>query len=173
MVLTAAASALSSIKAAYDIAKGALAFKVSTEVRIAISDMLDKLMEAKVKAHEAFEKEQALLKRVAELEEENRRIKTVAADLENYEPKKFHPGVTAYVLKPALAAGKHPHKLCANCYAHGEKSELQATAKTESRYRQHICPSCKTEYYMGGEMAAGSDPDPPPPSMASIKLIRS
>jgi hypothetical protein len=92
--LTAAASALSSIKAAYDIAKGARALEVSTEVRLAITDMLDKLMDAKLATHEAFDREKALVERVGQLEEEIARLKKKSADLENYEPKKFYPGVT-------------------------------------------------------------------------------
>jgi hypothetical protein len=156
--LTAAASALSSIKTAYDIAKGVRALEVSTEVRLAITDMLDKLMDAKMEAHEAFDREQALVQQVRDLEAAIGHLKKQTADLENYEPHKFYPGVTAYMLKSELQASAHPHKLCANCYSKGQKSELNPTAKVERRYRQHLCPSCKTEYFMGIEM----DPDGPP-----------
>lgn len=151
MVMTAAAAAFSSVKTAYDIAKAANSLQVSTEVRLAITEMLDKLLDAKVQAHDAFEKENALLQQVRDLEAEIARIKTQAAELENYEPRIFHPGVTTYMLKASLAANKPPEKLCQNCYAKGEKAVLNPTNRVEQRYRLHICPSCKTEYWMSGE----------------------
>lgn len=167
MVVTAAATAFSSVKAAYDLAKGVHSLKVSTEVRLAISDMLDKLLDAKIQAHEALEKEEANLQRIRDLEAEIGRIKTQAADLENYEAHAFHPGVTVYMLKAELAQGKPPQKLCENCYSKCEKSVLNPTSKMEHRYRQHICPSCKTEYWLSGEEMKSPDatesPDPPPP----------
>jgi hypothetical protein len=172
--LTAAASALSSIKAAYDIAKGARALEVSTEVRLAITDMLDKLMDAKMAASEAFDREQTLVQRIRDLEAEIRKLKEQSADLENYEPHKFYPGVTAYMLKSSLAASAHAHKLCANCYSKGEKSELNPTAEVKDRYRRHVCPSCKTDYFMGGEIPAGSAPDPEPaPTLGNLRVTRS
>ena len=172
MVMTAAATALGSIKAAYDLAKGAHSLQVSTEVRLAITDMLDKLVDAKRDAHEALEREESLLQRVRELETEIGRLKEQTADLENYEPKSFYPGVTAYVLKASLTAGRHPHKLCSNCYANGLKSELNPTTKIERRYRQHICASCKTQYYLGDEIPVSMDgsvaPEPEPARHAAI-----
>ena len=47
MVIAATASALGSIKAAYDIAKGTYSLQLSTEVKLAITDMLDKLVDAR------------------------------------------------------------------------------------------------------------------------------
>jgi hypothetical protein len=164
MVMTAAAAAFSSVKVAYDIAVGARSLEVSTEVRLAISDML---LDAKMQAHEALEKETTLLHQIRDLEAEIAQIKKQAADLENYEARIFYPGVTTYMLKPTLSDGKAPQKLCEHCYSKSEKSVLNPTGKVERRYRQHICPSCKTEYWMSAEEIKQADaietPEAAPP----------
>lgn len=175
MAIAETAAALSSIKAAYDIAKGVHSLQTTTEVKQAIADILDQLVAARTEALEATEKEAALLQQIRDLEAEIDRLKAWDGERERYELKLFRPGSLAYVLKPSMDNGEPPHRLCAHCYQQGKKSILQATSKSEMRYRICHCPSCKTDLPFGEEMPRGAEQDPPQspsPSFRSVRIER-
>jgi hypothetical protein len=78
-MLAETAAALTSLRAAYEIAKGMQALHTSTEVKQATSDMLDLILSARSSAVEAQEAETALQKRVSELESEIARLQGVGS----------------------------------------------------------------------------------------------
>ena len=166
-VLAGAASALTSIKNAYDLAKGLQSLHTTTEVKQAVSDVLDQLITARTDALNTAERETSLLQKISHLEAEIDRLKTWDGERQRYELKRFNPGTLAYVLKPAMADGEPPHRLCAHCYQQRKKSILQATHRVEMRFRISHCPACNTDTPFGEEMvgpeaiALGNEVPPP------------
>jgi hypothetical protein len=71
------------------------------------------------------------------------------AQLEAWETEKkryqltdYGRGTFAYALKPDAADGEPPHRVCANCYQHGQKSILQFSHSSDTR--DHFeCAACK------------------------------
>ena len=98
---------------------------------------------------------------IRQLEQEIVRLKQWEGEKERYELKRYNPGSLAYSLKPDMAQGEPPHRLCANCYQQGKKAILQATHRTPGRYREHICPSCQSTFEMGEETESGPPPEAP------------
>jgi hypothetical protein len=150
-MLAEAATAVSSIKAAYDIAKGVQALATSTEVRQATSEMLDALLTARERAFAQAETEAALLDKIRGLEGEVGRLKAWDREDERYELKRFHPGTYAYVLKPEMARGEPPQRLCQPCYDKRVKGVLYA-GDVERGLRTYHCPSCLLKISIGSEM---------------------
>lgn len=149
--ITEASAAFSGLKTAYEIAKGLYSLHTSTEVKQAIADLLDKLVDARNEAFDSMETRSALSKRVDDLEQEIVRLKAWDDEKQRYELKRYNPGSLAYTLKPALVGVEPLHHLCANCYGQGKKSILQSTGELRMRYRVHVCPSCRTEIVLGAE----------------------
>ncbi|WP_338505037.1 hypothetical protein V6R86_13080 [Sphingomonas kaistensis] len=160
--VAAAAGIFNGIKGALDIAKGIRSLEVSTEVKLAIAQMIEQLADAQSAAYETAERERELKDKVRGLEGEIADLRRQAADLESYEPCVYHPGVTVYVLKSEHQATAHPHKLCGTCVTNGRKSELVATAKVERRYREHLCHSCKSVFMLGTPNISGEAEEPRP-----------
>lgn len=155
MAIIEATAVVSSIKAAFDIAKGVQSLQTSTEVKQAVAEMLDKLVTARMQAMEAAQTEEALLKEVSDLKAEVERLKAWDGEKQRYQLKRFHPGSFAYVMKPEMAAGDPPHSICAHCYQQTKKSLLQDTGRRYNRYRTHHCASCRNEVNLGQEMPDG------------------
>lgn len=144
MVAAETASALSSLKIAYEMAKGLQSLHTSTEVKQAISGILDQLVTARNDAFEAADTRAALLKRVDDLEQELVSFKTWDGDKERYKLTEISRGVFTYVLKPELANGEPTHCICAECYQHRKKSILQSDGGFYGTATL-ACPTCKVE----------------------------
>lgn len=157
LVIAETAGAIGAIKAAYDIAKGVQSLATSTEVRQATSEMLDALLTARERAFAQAETETSLLQKIRGLEDEIDRLKAWDRQDERYELKRFHFGVYAYVLKPELAAGEPPQRLCQPCYDRREKGVLYALPELQSGMRLYQCPTCKIRIAMGGEMPSSPE----------------
>lgn len=151
------AGALGAIKTAYEIAKGMQALATSTEVRQATSDMLDQLLTARERAFAQAETEADLLQKIRGLEQDIAALKAWDREDERYELKRYYLGVYAYALKPELARGEPPQRLCQPCYDKRQKGVLYALPETERGLRMHQCPSCKTKFAMGVEMPAAEE----------------
>ena len=82
-------------------------------------------------------------KRVAELEEENRRFRDWESERDRYELKELRQGAFAYVAKETGAQGDKPlPHLCAHCFQNAYRSILQLT-EYEGRTPVLTCPRCK------------------------------
>ena len=95
MVVATASAALASIQAVYQLVTAAQSLKTSTEVGLAISNMLDEVNAAKIAIGSAIDAEFALKARIRELKEENRQMKERKGELDCYERKRFFPGSIA------------------------------------------------------------------------------
>lgn len=144
--------AYNSGKAIFDIAKGINSLSSEVERNQAVIEIQRHAMDANVSLMDAQQAYSAALKHIDNLEQQIVQMKKWSGEKERYQLKRFHPGSLAYALKPEMAGGEPTHLLCANCYENGTKSLLQATHRTPARYRLHLCPSCKSEFEIGGEM---------------------
>lgn len=156
-MLAEISAGFSSLRAATDIVKGLNAVVTETAVNQAKLDLQRLLLEAQQSLFASQEAQTAAAKRVGELEAEIARMKDWSADMQRYELKKFYPGTLVYVLKTNMAAGEPIHSLCKHCYDRGIKSVLQATSKSELRFRIFSCHACRNEVHMGNSMSEDAD----------------
>jgi hypothetical protein len=164
MVIAATAATMGGIKAAIDIAKGVQSLHVTTEVKQAVSDILDQLLVAREAALTTSEEKTALLERIRSLEQEILSFEKWDSEKERYELKRYYPGTLAYSLKPEMAGTEPSHHLCTQCYQRGEKSILQPNGEVVRRYKVHRCNSCKLAVPIGPEMLGDGTPEPEPPT---------
>lgn len=132
-------AAITSTKAALDIAKSAKALSDSNKLIAAISEINTKLMEATTVALASQEKQSALSNRIAELEEQLRQIEDWESQIKRYKLHEFPETKTfAYKLQESMSNGEPLHYLCATCVNERKKSILQPSG--------HIltCTVCKT-----------------------------
>ena len=161
-MLTEIATGLSSLKAAFDITKGLNA----AHAKASINDVKIPLQEHIVQAQQALflasEAQAAAAERIRDLEQQIVSLKDWEREKQRYQMKRFTPGSIAYCLKPEMADGEPPHRLCPHCYQQAKKGFLQAQELT-NRGRAHRCTSCQSEVVLGQEMA-DSDEAPTKPN---------
>lgn len=151
-MLAETAAAIGSLKGLYDLAKALQALKTDAEIKMATSEMLNTVITVRQQVFEAQEAEASLLKRISELEQQIARFEAWDREDERYELKRFYLGVYAYVLKPEMARGEPPQRLCAPCYDERKKGVLYALPEVARALRLYRCPSCDATYAMGAEM---------------------
>lgn len=91
----------------------------------------------------------ALLNTVEELKAKVVSFENWATEKECYEPKRFDPGVTVYVLKSGEAGPERGQHFCPQCYANAKTRILQATDRTVGRRRVSVCLECNVELAYG------------------------
>lgn len=131
---------ISSLKAAFDIAKGLKDIDDAARRNAAVIELQEKILSAQSAQSQLIESVTELKKRVAELEAWD-------AEKQRYELNEIATGVFAYLLKPAMAHGEPSHYLCAACFKHGKPSILQRRDKGFDLLVN--CPECKTEFKIG------------------------
>jgi hypothetical protein len=120
--LAALGSAIGSVKAGIELAKGALDAKVEAEVRRkvldttqALADALSQIVDAKVQMSQIFDENQELKRKLAEREEWTQRVA-------QYELVEAVGGALVYRFK-----GQPPHYVCPACYEERKLHILQDT----------------------------------------------
>lgn len=146
-MLTETASAISSIKAAFDIAKGAGALKSESEINSALIDIQRILLDAQSNALNDKE-------RISQLSDEVRKLRVQIEKDDRWEEErkryiltKSELGAYTYDLDASLDDGEEFHRICANCYTDGIKSILSTTSKGNGGERVN-CPKCKTDFLL-------------------------
>ncbi len=108
----------------------------------AVSEIQEKLMAAYA-AHEALAKEKRELEtRLSAFEEWTR-------EAERYELRDFGGNTFAHAIKESHRGNEPDHRICSNCFTHGQKSILQFQYKTNDSREKWLCPRCKSEFYFG------------------------
>lgn len=144
MDLTAVGAAVSSLRAAGDIAKGLISLHTMAEVQAKAIELNGKIIDAQHKIFEANAAQTALVDRVRELEGQIARMKDWDAQQERYQLARPYTGVPAYALKKAMSNGEAAHYLCANCFQSGKRSFLQH-GKDKIGFVTLACAACKFE----------------------------
>jgi hypothetical protein len=160
--ISAIASALSSLKAAKDIAEAMITLRDGAAFQSKLIEFQGKLIDANNAAFAAQDERAALLERIRDLEKQVTDLKAWEAEKEQYELKEVCDGVSfAYVLKPEAQGTKPPHWLCANCYNNNKKSILQIGEKKmdpAGRLPGWDCPSCKATIFVRYDIRPGKGP---------------
>jgi hypothetical protein len=108
---------LSSLKAAFDIAKGLKDIDDATNRNAAIIELQKKLLAAQADQAQLIETVSQLKKRVAYFE-------AWETEKERYQLTEIGSCNFAYSLKKSMSGAEPPHYLCANCYHQSKKSIL-------------------------------------------------
>lgn len=144
--VTAISSALSGLKAAYEITKAIKDVDDATKVQSIVFDLQRVILEAQVSAIDAREAHSAQIDRVRELEAEVIALKALHAEKERYELKMIGNGTFAYMLKPQMRGTEPAHWLCQNCHEHGKKTIFQLTTNFYGSLT-FGCAACKAEVH--------------------------
>lgn len=155
---------LSGLKAAMDITKGLNAAKGEAAINEVKIDLQRNIIEALGSLTAAHEAQTANLKRIDELEAQVVGMKDWEREKQRYQMKRFTPGSVAYCLKPEMADGEPPHRICPHCYHEGKKGFLQSTGDRHGRGTLHSCTSCQSKTVLGQELSDASPSEPPEPT---------
>ncbi|RYG86467.1 MAG: hypothetical protein EON59_09875 [Alphaproteobacteria bacterium] len=136
---------LSSLKAAFDIAKGLNAFENAAALNEVKLTLQNNILEAQQALFAAQQAEAATANRIAQLEAEIMRMKDWSAERERYELAYTGPrdGSLVYMLKPEMRGTEPAHWLCTCCFEAGKKSILQKKG-SDGNFATYACPFCKS-----------------------------
>ena len=131
-------AAITSAKAALNIAMSAHDLSNFNELVSAISEVNTKLMDATAVALASQEKQSALSNRIAELEDKLRQVEDWETQIKRYKLYEFPETKTfAYQLQEGVNDDEPIHYLCATCVGKRKKSILQPNQHTLH------CPVCE------------------------------
>ena len=128
---------LSSLKIAFDLAKGLKDIDDATRRNAAVIELQEKILSAQSAQSELVEAVSGLKRRVADLE-------AWETENERYELVELNPGIVCCEPQSGMGAREAPHRLCANCFAAGKKRFLQAEQNGPSFFR-FKCRGCGEE----------------------------
>jgi hypothetical protein len=138
------ASVFTSVKVAYDIAKGIGSLKSEVERNESISKILDILLSVQSDALQMQEKHHLLLREKDNLEKKLMELEKWSETEIQYELKEVARGFFVYAYKKPDNLGKPDHWICANCYKDRKASILQLVSGSMIKKR-YFCPNCKTD----------------------------
>ncbi len=148
MDLSAIQSAVTSLKAATEIAKTLLDAKVASEVQSKVIEIQSALLSAQTAAREATASQLELLDKNRELKEQLRVLNDWGNQTSRYTlVSPWRNGAQVYALVKETAEGEPPHLLCTNCFQLRRKSILTPQSKESWVYLN--CPACKASLSTG------------------------
>jgi hypothetical protein len=148
--ISAIGSALSSFKAAKDIAEAMIGLRDASAFQSKLIEFQSKILDAHDSAFAAQEERSALIDKVRQLEEEVANFKAWETEKKRYELKPLAEGVFAYALKPDAQGSEPAHWICAGCYQNAQKSILQTERREPGMIVFYVCHSCGAELISGG-----------------------
>ena len=141
-MITEIGSLLTSVNAAYTIAKGISALKSDVDRNESISKILEVLISVQFQAS-------SVLAKAHELEAEKHNLTKKIMDFEDwaeteaqYELKEIARGIFVYSTKEGVRPAVPVHYLCTNCYKDKIKSIIRLSYEG-SDGKQYTCPNCK------------------------------
>lgn len=140
--ITEISAGLSSLKAAFGIAKGLNAAATQASINEVKVELTQHILEAQAALTAAYEAQSATAERIRELEQEIVRLKDWKADKQRYELKDTGQGTPAYAPKAGMENGEPSHWLCPACYQQGKKSILQHEHLATGRVETLVCHPC-------------------------------
>lgn len=152
-------SLFSSVKTAYDIAKGISTLKSDVDRNESISKILEILLSVETQALSVNTIAQKLQEEKYELTQKLMEFEKWSETETQYELKEIASGVFVYACKKTNQPSEPMHWLCTNCWKDKIKSIIQKTLSDS-----YTCPKCKTELYpfldRGGDVSSVQDYDP-------------
>jgi hypothetical protein len=162
--ISAIASALSSLKAAKDIAEAMVSLRDTAAFQSKLIEFQGKLIDANNAAFAAQDERTALLERIRELEKQVADLKAWETEKQRYQLQEISPGASAHVLKKEAQGTEPIHWLCANCYNNGKKSILQRGQEDLDGSRRipgWDCPTCHAKIFVRYDISPGKPPSFP------------
>ncbi|HJS12135.1 hypothetical protein [Sphingopyxis sp.] len=144
-MIAEAGAAISSIKAAMDIARGVSSLKSEADINQAIIDIQRALLEAQNAALEDKQRLFQLRSELEELQRENQLRGAWELEKKRYVLTRSEKGAFTYDLKPDEASSEIFHRLCATCFGRGEKSILHTIRSGRGGETVH-CAVCDKEF---------------------------
>jgi hypothetical protein len=140
------AEALTSIKIAFDIAKGMKDLDNRAALNSAVINLQSTILSAQEAALAAKAEKEALIAQIDELEKEVARMKAWDGKAEEYELRQIGAGALAYMRKPDAQPAEPPAWFCVNCFEQKQRSILQKQPRpSDGAYRTYGCPKCHAE----------------------------
>jgi hypothetical protein len=142
--ISAIGAALSSLKAAKDIAEAMVGVRDAAAFQGKLIEFQSKIIDANNAAFAAQDERSALLEEIRTLKEQVAQFKAWDAEKQKYVLAPIGPGAVAFVLKPQTKGTQTPHWLCATCFEKGNKGYLQ---KFGSLGNDHVyqCSACSVK----------------------------
>lgn len=151
MDITLIQGAVTSLKTAFDIAKGISELKTMTEVQGKVIELQQAILAAQASAMTANAEQYAAAEELRKLHEELDRAKGWQLEKQRYRLYQGDGlgGSVVYALREnKKLEGEPPHYLCANCYEQGRKSILNNSA-VPTGFTHWLCPACKAQFPSG------------------------
>lgn len=158
MDLSSISAATTSLQAVGQIAKGLISLHTLAEVQSKAIELNEKLIAAQQDVFAAYATQSVLVERIGKLEEKIGQLEAWETEKQRYELKEVTSGTFAYALKEGMQPPEPFHRICANCYARGEKSILQERSHPIGRAKSVGCDNCGAEIYTSGAWNAGHTP---------------
>jgi len=149
------ASLITSVKAAYDIAKGINSLKAEVDRNQSISNLLEILLSVQSDAFTMQVKQQELLQENDNLRKKIIEFEKWSETEKQYELKEIYSGVFVYAYKKPDDSEDPMHWLCTKCYKEKKASIIQLSNEVASG-KYYICPTCKTEIHIPSRRYSGS-----------------
>jgi hypothetical protein len=139
--MTAIMQALTSLKAAKDIAEAMVGLRDAAAFQSKLVEFQSKLIDANNAAFAAQEERSTLLEKIHRLEKQIADFEVWEAEKQRYELVSLAPNAVAYAPKDAMRGSDPPHYLCGNCFGGNKKSFLQQYIRGShiDRYRCNAC----------------------------------
>ena len=149
MLITEISAALTSLKAAKDIAEVMIGLRDAAAFQEKRIELQSKISDAQSSIFAVNEERLALIQEVDALKKKIASMETWETEKQRYVLKQVSPGAFAQVLKETSAESEPPHWICAACYQDRKKPILQAHNSSSfggSGMKTHwVCPSCKSK----------------------------
>jgi hypothetical protein len=149
-------AAVSSLKAAGDIAKAMLTLRDATLLQNKVIELNAAILAAQHSALAAQSVQSGMLERIRDLENQVEELQAWEHEKRRYQLTDHGGGTFSYVLKTGMEEGDPPHRICAHCYGERRKSILQFFQRNRSQQEEYDCPACGKRFSFGLSVA------PPP-----------
>jgi hypothetical protein len=97
----------------------------------------------------AQEKYAAAIERVRDLEKEVAAFEAWEAEKKRYQMKDYGGGTIALELKPEMANGEPPHRICPSCHQNRKKGFLQPKGQNAWHQEMVKCCECNKQFELG------------------------
>jgi hypothetical protein len=141
-MLTVIGTGLSSLKTAYDIAKGLNAASTQASVNDVKIALQAHILEAQAAMVEAGQAQTVASQRIHDLEIKIKGFNDWDAQKSRYELRNTGQGSLAYHLIEAAAPNEPPHWICPTCYEDGKRSILKHETIPQGRAQILACHPC-------------------------------
>lgn len=152
--ISAIAIALSSLKAAKDVAESMIGLRDAAAFQGKLIEFQSKLIDANNATFAAQDERAAMLDRIRKLEKEVADFKAWETEKQRYQLVAIATNVFAYTVTETMRGPEPPHYVCANCFEQRKKSFLQQYVRNEymDKYR---CNECKEDLTARKSSTAG------------------